>query len=143
MNYSAFIWLGAVIVFALIEAVTVNLTVIWFAAGSAGALICAAFGAGIAAQAVLFIIISLICLVAVRPLAKKRLKTKKEATNADRIIGMEVRVTEDIDNLSGKGAVSAAGLIWSARSESTQVIPRGSLVRITRIEGVKVFVETV
>ena len=43
----------------------------------------------------------------------------------------------------GKGAVSIGGIIWTARSDSDEVIPAGSLVRVLRIEGVKVFVELI
>ena len=66
-----------------------------------------------------------------------------QPTNADRVIGAEARVTEGIDNIQGKGAVSIGGIIWTARSDSDEVIPAGSLVRVLRIEGVKVFVELI
>ena len=57
------------------------------------------------------------------------------------ILGIEAMVTEDIHNLRGQGAVSIGGLTWSARSEHDAPIPAGTLVRILRIEGVKVYVE--
>ena len=141
--YYSLIWLGVVIVLAVIEAFTVGLTVIWFAVGGVFALICAAFGGPVWLQIIIFIIISLICLILIRPVAKKNLEKKKAATNADRIIGTQAEVTEDINNTSGKGAVLAGGLTWTARSENGELIPSGSLVKILRIEGVKVFVEPV
>ena len=144
MEFSyAFIWLALVIIFGIIEAVTVGLTVLWFAVGAAAALIASAFGGPIWLQVVLFIVISFACLILVRPLAKKKLNKKTQATNADRVIGMEAVVTEDIDNLASKGAVSVNGIIWSARSENGQAIEAGSRVKVIRIEGVKVFVEAV
>lgn len=141
--YLSLIWLGLVIVFAIIEALTTGLTVIWFALGSAAALICAAFSGPVWLQIALFIVVSLICLLLVRPLAKKKLKGKTVPTNADRIIGSEAKVTEAINNTEGKGAVSAGGVIWSARSEDGTEIPAGVMVKILRIEGVKVFVEVI
>ena len=141
--YYAFIWLALVVIFAVIEAITSGLTVIWFAIGAVFALICAALSGPIWLQLVLFVAVSLICLLLVRPLAKKNLKGKTVATNADAVIGKEAKVTEDIDNVSGKGAVSVGGVIWSARSEDGSSIPSGTDVKVTRIEGVKVFVEPV
>ena len=89
----------------------------------------------------LFLVVSVLCLLAVRPLAKKFINNKVQPTNADRILGTEAQVTENIDNIQGKGAVTIGGVAWSARSEDGTPIPAGSLVRILRIEGVKVFVE--
>ena len=48
-----------------------------------------------------------------------------------------------IDNIRGKGAVTIGGLTWSARSQNGAAIPAGALVKVLRIEGVKVFVEPV
>mgnify|MGYP002798993185 FL=1 len=81
------------------------------------------------------------CLVALRPLAKKYLNTRVEPTNADRVIGQEARVTQDIDNIQGTGAVTIGGVTWTARSEHDTPIPAGAMVRVLRIEGVKVMVE--
>ena len=139
--YYEFIWLALVIIFAVIEALTAGLTVIWFAIGCAGAAICAACSGPLWLQVVIFIIISLICLLLVRPVAKSRLKNKAEPTNADRVIGMEALVTEDIDNISGSGAVVIGGVVWSARSQDGQPIAKDSKVKVIRIEGVRVFVE--
>ena len=86
---------------------------------------------------------SLLCLAAVRPLAKKHLNSRVEPTNADRVIGAEAQVTEDIDNIHGKGAVVIRGMAWSARSHDGRPIPADTMVRVLRIEGVKVFVEPI
>ena len=135
------VWLVLLLLFSLGEAVTVGLTSIWFAAGALAALVCALLGGPMWLQIVLFLAVSVLCLLAVRPLAKKFINDKVQPTNADRILGAQARVTEDIDNIQGKGAVTIGGITWSARSEGGQPIPAGSLVRILRIEGVKVFVE--
>lgn len=134
-------WLVLLVVFAASEAVTVGLTSIWFAAGALTALIAALLGGAVWIQITLFLAVSLLCLAAVRPLAKKHLNNKVEPTNADRVIGAEAQVTEDIDNIHGKGAVVIRGMTWSARSQDGGAIPQGTMVRVLRIEGVKVFVE--
>ena len=40
-------------------------------------------------------------------------------------------------------AVVIRGVVWTARSEDGLPVPAGALVRVLRIEGVKVFVERV
>ena len=135
------VWLALLIIFAVAEAATVGLTSVWFAIGSLGALVCALAGGNIWLQLGIFIVLSLVCLVALRPLAKKYLNTRVEPTNADRVIGQEARVTQDIDNIQGTGAVTIGGVTWTARSEHDTPIPAGAMVRGLRIEGVKVIVE--
>lgn len=135
------IWLILLVVFAASEAATVGLTSIWFAAGSLMALIAALLGGPLWVQLTLFFAVSLLCLVAVRPLARRLLNSRVEPTNADRVIGEEAQVTEDVDNIHGKGAVVIRGITWSARSQDGGPIPAGAMVRVLRIEGVKVFVE--
>ena len=135
------LWLALLVVFAAAEAVTVGLTSIWFAAGALCALVAALLGGALWIQLTLFLAVSLLCLLAVQPLAKRHLNDKVVPTNADRVIGAEAPVIEDIDNIYGKGAVVIRGMTWSARSENGLPIPTGAMVRVLRIEGVKVFVE--
>jgi len=136
-------WLILLIIFAVGEAATVGLTSIWFAAGAFSALIAALLGGALWIQITLFLAVSLLCLAAVRPLAKKHLNDHVEHTNADRVIGAEAQVAEDIDNIHGKGTVVVRGITWSARSQDGVPIAAGTMVRVLRIEGVKVFVEPI
>ena len=135
------VWLVLLILFVAGEAATVGLTSIWFAAGSLVSLVCALLGGPEWLQVVLFIVISALCLLAFRPIAHKYFNAKVQPTNVDRIIGSAARVTEEIDNLNGRGAVVIGGMTWSARSGEETVIPAGATVRVLRIEGVKVIVE--
>ena len=137
------VWLVLLILFAASEAITVGLTSIWFAAGALAALIAALLGGALWIQLTLFWAVSLLCLLAVRPLAKRHLNDQVVPTNADRVIGAEAQVTEDIDNIHGRGAVIIRGMAWSARSEDGASIPAGAMVKVLRIEGVKVFVEPI
>ena len=137
------IWLILLIVFAASEAATVGLTSIWFAAGALTALIAALLGGPLWVQITLFLAVNLLCLAAVRPLAKRLLNSRVEPTNADRVIGAQAQVTEDIDNIHGRGAVVIRGMTWSARSQDGGPISAGTMVKVLRIEGVKVFVEPI
>ena len=110
------VWLVLLLLFAGGEAATVGLTSIWFAAGALAALIAALLGGALWIQITLFLAVSLLCLAAVRPLAKKHLNNQVEHTNADRAIGQEALVTETIDCLRSRGAVKLGGIEWSART---------------------------
>ena len=125
------VWLVLMVLLFIIEAATAGLTVIWFALGALAALIAALFGAQIWLQVLWF----------TRPLALKYLNGRSVATNADRVVGMEGVVCEDIDNLAGTGAVKLDGKEWTARSDSGANIPSGSVVKVRRIEGVKLIVD--
>ena len=134
------LWLVVMVLFLMVEAATVGLVCIWFAVGALAALIAALLGAEIWLQIVLFLVVSAVALYFTRPLAKKYVNAKVEPTNADMVIGKECRVTEAIDNIAGTGAVYVDGKIWTARSESDEVIPEGTLVTAKSIKGVKLIV---
>ena len=139
--YMEVLWLALLIVFAVLEASTVSLVSIWFMGGALTALIAALCGAEIWLQTILFFVVSIALLLCLRPLSKKLLKKRKVATNADSNIGKTAVVTETIDNLRGTGAVKISGVEWSARSVDDSVLEKDAVVRILRIEGVKVCVE--
>ena len=134
------IWLGAIVAFGAIEALTAGLVSIWFVVGAAAALLAAILGLGTLAQASVFIAVSAPARVLTRPLAKRITAAKATPTNADRILDQSAKVTETIDNENSTGAVYADGKTWTARSADGSVIPAGAQVHIERLEGVKLFV---
>ena len=115
MSMSLF-WLIAMVLFGVLEAVTVGLTSIWFAVGALAALIAASFEAAVLVQIVIFLVVSFLTLLLVRPLAQRYINDRKEATNADRVIGQEAVVIQTINNLKGEGQVSVSGAVWTASS---------------------------
>ena len=144
MNWAAFLWLALMVGFVIMEAVCpFHLVSIWFAIGSLAAMIAAALNAQLWLQIVLFAVISVGLLIATWPLVKKVLTPKIEKTNVDSVIGSRGYVTEAVDNLSAAGQVKLGGMYWTARSEDGHPISAGTLVEVTRIEGVKAFVRTV
>lgn len=128
------------VLFLAVEAVTVGLVCIWFAAGSLIALLAAMCGAPLWLQIVLFLVVSAATLYFTRPLVKRYVNSKVEPTNADMVIGKECRVTETVDNIAGTGAVYVDGKTWTARSENDEVIQEGTLVTAKSIDGVKLIV---
>ncbi len=141
-NTMIFVWLGLTIVFALIEGATAQLTTIWFALGSAIAFVVAVCGVkSVMIQVIVFVAVSVITLLATRPLVKKIIHKKVEPTNADRNIGETGVTVTDVNNLLGTGEVNLKGTIWTARSADDTVIPKDTQVKVIKIEGVKLIVE--
>ncbi|MBE6989967.1 MAG: helix-turn-helix domain-containing protein [Ruminococcaceae bacterium] len=141
MNMETTVWIVAIVIFGVAEAMTAGLVSVWFVIGSVAALITAACGGAVWLQVVVFFVVSIAALLVTRPLVRRLSRRDNVATNADRVLGGTARVTEVIDNSIPTGAVYVDGKTWSARSEDGSVIPVGSRVRITRMEGVRLFVE--
>lgn len=137
----ALIWLIAMIVLLIVEAVVPGLVSIWFALGALAALIAAILHAPMWLQLVWFFVVSIAALVLTRPLAKKYVNSRVKPTNADMILGKECVVTEEIDNIRGTGAVTVGGKVWTARMENDgETAAVGEVLKTLRIEGVKLIV---
>lgn len=137
----AICWLAIVIVLLVIEIATLGLTTIWFAGGALVACIAALLHANIWVQIVLFLVVSVLLLFFTRPLAIRYMNKDRMKTNVDSMVGKEAVVTEAIDNLKAQGVVQVNGLEWTARSEESQeVIPKGAIVEVGRVDGVKLIV---
>lgn len=136
------VWLAAMIVLLIVEAMVPGLVSIWFALGALAAMISSMLGAPLWLQAVWFFLISVVSLLLTRPLAKKYVNGRAVATNADMAIGQDCVVTETVDNIRGTGAVSVGGKIWTARMRTPEGrAEKGTVLRVVRIEGVKLIVE--
>ena len=133
-------WLAVMALAVFAEMSTMALVSVWCAVGALAAVFAAYFGAPLAAQLLLFIGVSIVTAAVVRPLAKKYADPYKVPTNADRLVGMEARVTETINNGYPTGAVYVDGKTWTARSADGAVIPKGEVVEIAAMEGIKLIV---
>ena len=143
MNWAAIVWLVVMILFICAEAASVSMTSLWFAAGALTAMIASLLGAQLWLQAVLFVVVSAVLLLLLRPVAKKYFIPKLVRTNVEAVVGMEGIVTSQVDNLRATGSVKLGALEWSARSTSGEPIAPGTQVRVDRVEGVKAFVTPV
>ena len=134
-------WIVLLVVLIIVEAVTAQLVTIWFAAGAAAALVAEFCGLQQWLQWVIFIAVSALTLIATRPLVRKVTNKTVQPTNADRCIGQTAVVTEDIDNIEGKGQVNVNGITWTARSSDGSVFKKDERVTVERIDGVKLIVK--
>lgn len=134
------IWAVAIVVFGVLEGITAQLVSIWFVLGSIAGLIAAICNAPIILQVIIFVLVTIITLIATRPIVKKKLNTKIQPTNADRCIGQDGVVLEEINNLTPTGQVKADGKVWTARSSEQCIIPKNTIVTVEKIDGVKLIV---
>ena len=142
-QHMAVVWVVAVVLFGILEAATVNLVSVWFIAGALASFVAALLGAALWLQILLFFLVSIVLLAALRPLVKKYVTPRVVRTNADSLVGQEAVVTEAIDNLNAQGQVKVDGMYWTARSTDSTPIPQGATVVIRSIQGVKVMVDPV
>lgn len=142
MDNMTLVWLILAVVMAILEACTVQLVSVWFAIGGLAACITSLFTDSIIIEAVVFVAVSAIALAVTRPLVKKLKKKKAEPTNADRYIGKTAVVISAIDNENAQGMVKVDNEKWTARSDSGELIPKGTIVTVIAIEGVKLIVKT-
>ena len=137
----AIIWLAALVILLLAEALTLGLTTIWFAGGALIALIAAPVGANVWVQLGIFLAVSLLLLIFTRPAALRYMNKSTLKTNVDSLTGEVGVVSERIDNLEATGKVKLTDVLWTARSEDGTVIEEGAVVEISRVEGVKLIVK--
>ena len=135
------LWIVAILVFAGVEAYTSVLVSIWFAAGSAAALVATLLGAGIYTQIVVFLAVSLLSMFLLRRAALKSIKNNAESTNLDRIIGQSIVIDEDVDNRQSTGNARIGDVVWKVKSKNGENIPAGATAKVVAIEGVKLIVE--
>ena len=136
-----FIWLAGIIVFVILEAATYQLVSIWFAAGAVGGLTAASLGADFTVQMVVFIAVSVVLLLCLRPVSKRLLKSKKVNTNVDSLIGKDILITKEVNNIQGNGEGKVNGMYWTVRSADNSVISEGETAEVQKVEGVKLIVK--
>lgn len=135
-------WLIVFIVLIIIEAITLNLTTIWFGIGAAFAYLCSLFGFGFPVQFTVFVVVSLLLLFFTKPLAQKYVNGHFIKTNAEGLIGQAAKTTSIINNSEGYGTAVLNGQEWTAMSaDDSVIIEANTQVIVKEIRGVKLVVE--
>ncbi|OHD55920.1 MAG: hypothetical protein A2Y33_10670 [Spirochaetes bacterium GWF1_51_8] len=101
----------------------------------------AIFVPSLAVQLGVFVVLSVLLIVFLRPVVMKMMSKNEKATNTDGMIGKVVLVTEDIDNRQEKGYIKYYSDHFPARSVSGASFSKGEVVKIVRLDGIKVYVE--
>ena len=83
-----YLWLFLFLLFLGIEIITTGLFFsLCFSFGALIAMTCSLFGVSATVSAVIFCIVSLICVIFIRPLMRKYIEKYKTASNVDALIG--------------------------------------------------------
>ena len=136
------IWLVLLVVFLVIEMLTMGLATIWCAAGAVAALICALLGLHPGVQIAAFAVVSGVLLMFTRPIAVKFFNRNRVRTNVESMIGKQGIVLTEIDNLAGTGQVQVDGMEWMSRNYIDDgLIEPGEVVIVRAVSGVKLMVE--
>lgn len=141
MNPVPFLWLATVVGFLLLEASTFSMTSVWFAVGAAAALLTCLFTDSFRAQALVFIVVSILCLLAFRPLAAK-LRQKITPPMATETLAGGHRADHRHRRPAGPCATGRRGLECPLRHSRRHSHP-GQRCRVTELHSTLLIVEPV
>ena len=139
LQHLPWVWFAVAVVCTVIEAATLALTTIWFAAGALVMVFLSFLPIPPAWQVLIFLVISAALLGFTRPIAVKKLKIGRVKTNVESLIGGLGLVVKDITQFEA-GEVKIGGSIWNARSAGGEAILAGAECAVERIEGVTLYV---
>ncbi|MES2094975.1 MAG: NfeD family protein [Actinomycetota bacterium] len=137
--YAWIFWVGLLLLFVIIEVITVDFTFLMLAGGSVGGLVSGLIGAPFWAQILVAGVLALLLLFVVRPAIKRSLGRSGDQTptNVAALLGTGGMVTTPF--VDGQGHVKLAnGETWTARlSQATadRPVDAGERVVVTAIEG--------
>ncbi len=131
------LWLIAAVILAVGEMLTLSFFLAPFAGGALVAALVAGFGLGGVIPWITFLVVSVILLVALRPLARAHGRTPPALrTGTAALTGRDATVVERIANHEGVGSIRLDGEIWTARSYvDDEVIDVGEHVQVIEIRG--------
>jgi len=132
------LWLGAAVIFLIIEITTPGLVFACFAAGALAGAITANITDSYLAQLGVFAAVSLLLIPLTRPLARKITKPSPQAVNVDALLGRSGIVLKDIDPDADSGQVRVDSQVWQATAK--EKIATGAKVKVEKISGVRLHV---
>jgi membrane protein implicated in regulation of membrane protease activity len=130
------IWLLAGVVLVGVELVSGELFLLMLGGGALAAAGGAALGLDWFGSAVVFAVVSVALLLAVRPIIRRRMEANLPAldTHHRTMTGRSAEVVERVDGDGGR--VRIAGELWSARSlDGHEVIEAGTTATVMRVTG--------
>lgn len=136
------IWMIIAAIFVVGEIFTAGFFLLWFGVGAAVAGILAILGMGFGWQLGAFAVVSGVLFVVSRRLAERFSKKQPAGIGADRFIGKEGVVLEEIDNIKNTGRVRLKKEEWRADSDKDEIIPVGKRVEVIRLDGTHLVVKT-
>lgn len=131
------IWIIVACLFGVGEIASTSFFLGPFAIGALVAALVAALGGGAVAAVAVFILISVLLLLFVRPVARAHLSTPAQIrTGTAALVGRRAMVIERISNDEAVGCVRIDGEVWTARAyDEDAVIEAGTPVQVIEIRG--------
>ncbi|WP_024288620.1 NfeD family protein [Cellulomonas sp. KRMCY2] len=128
-------WVGAALLLAVVEMLSVDLVLIMFAGGALLGALLAALGLPVWVQIIGFAVASGLLLFTLRPWLLRHLRTRVPLveTNAAAHVGRTAVVVAQVTERAGR--VKLAGEVWTARTRDDEVIDVGAEVQVVRIDG--------
>ena len=129
------VWTIAAGVLAVGEILTLSFFLGPIAVAAVAAAVVALAGGGLAAQIVVFTIVSAASLLVLRPVARRHLRTPAQLrTGTAALVGSRAVVIERVDGDGGQ--VKLAGELWTARAfDEDEVLEVGTRVHVMQIKG--------
>jgi membrane protein implicated in regulation of membrane protease activity len=146
MSQAWLIWLIIAAIFVAAEVFTTGFFLLWFGVGALAAAVMAMLGVGdLAAQTLIFLIVSVALVVASRTIFEKFLnrpaETNRLRSGVEAIIGQVGTVVESSRGALNEGAVKVYGSVWTAfPAEGERPLREGDSVTVERIEGNAIYV---
>ncbi len=136
---SVYVWLVLAVVAAVLEVFSSSFITLWFVIGALIAFVCSFFGVPWEIQAIVFVVVSLACLFALRPFALKHANIGESKEPSP--VGETAHVVEEIP-VDGFGRVELSNhMTWSAKSANGDKLECGTKVVIVKQESAKLVVE--
>ncbi len=138
------IWLGVFVIALIFEGITTSVVSVWFAFAAIVSMI-VSFISGVAwwIQLVIFVVISVATMFALRPLVKKYMKRNVVDTNVDEMVGKKGVMVKAYDELN-HGEVRINGIVWTAiHVKENEPISAGAKVSVVAINGNKLIVKVI
>ncbi|MGO1545532.1 MAG: NfeD family protein [Gulosibacter sp.] len=135
-------WVAAALILGLIEVASLDLVFVMLTIAALGAASVALAGGSLVVQVLVFVGISALLLIVVRPIALRKLRpaAATELTNVAAYIGRQGEILEITTNRTG--LVKVIGEDWSARSvDPERTFQVGDIVRVVRIDGATAVVD--
>ena len=129
------VWLILAVAFAAGEVMTAGFFLGPFAIGALVAALVSALGGSLVVSGLVFLALSTVALVALRPVAKRHLRTPAQLrTGTAALVGRHATVVERVSD--GGGCVRLDGEVWTARPyDEDDVIEPGTRVQVLEIRG--------
>jgi membrane protein implicated in regulation of membrane protease activity len=142
MDFKIYIvWFIFAAIFIIGEIFTAGFFLACFGVGAIVSGVLAIMGLNSLWQWAAFVVVSGILFAASRRFAEKFSKKQPPGIGADRFIGKEGIVLEEIDNAKNTGSVRIDKEIWRADSDGDKTIKKGSRIVVVRLDGTHVVVK--